>query len=155
PELQGLPEKEGEAFRRRLAEEIEKERHWLEPIADGEQFGRFRRKDFHARGGLGEVYRATDEEVGKRAAALKLIQAKADNPSARRQLLREAEITALLDHPGVVPIYGLGTKDGRPFYAMRFVEGESLNDAIKAFYEKAGKGDDSEARRLGLLGLVA
>src|SRR5262249_23599597 len=44
----------------------------------------------------------------------------------------EAEITGRLEHPGVVPVYGLGTyASGRPYYAMRFIKGESLEEAIK------------------------
>jgi hypothetical protein len=45
----------------------------------------------------------------------------------------EAEVTGRLEHPGVVPVYGLGTyPDGRPYYAMRFIKGESFDKAIRA-----------------------
>ena len=55
----------------------------------------------------------------------------ADDPTSRARFLLEAEVTGRLEHPGVVPVYGLGTNDqGRPFYAMRFVRGESLKEAI-------------------------
>ena len=47
----------------------------------------------------------------------------------------EAEITGGLEHPGIVPVYGLGTYgDGRPYYAMRFMRGDSLKEAIAAFH---------------------
>ena len=55
-------------------------------------------------------------------------------PAAQRFLL-EAEITGGLEHPGIVPVYGLGTyADGRPFYAMRFIRGDSLKEAIDRFH---------------------
>jgi WD40 repeat protein/serine/threonine protein kinase len=90
----------------------------------------------HARGGLGEVFVALDQEL-HREVALKEIDAKhADDPHSRGRFVREAEITGGLEHPGVVPVYGLGRyADGRPFYAMRFIRGETLKEAIAHFYE--------------------
>ena len=90
----------------------------------------------HARGGLGEVFVARDEELG-REVALKEIQARhADDPADRARFLVEAEVTGRLEHPGVVPVYGLGTyPDGRPYYAMRFVGGETLQAAIARLHE--------------------
>ena len=63
----------------------------------------------------------------------------ADDPDSRARFLLEAEITGGLEHPGIVPVYGLGHyDDGRPFYAMRFIKGDSLNDAIERFHEADG-----------------
>ena len=104
---------------------------------------RYRVLRAHARGGLGEVFVALDEEL-QREVALKEIRAQhADRRDSRARFLLEAEVTGRLEHPGVVPVYGLGTyPDGRPFYAMRFIKGESLKDAIKRFHgQPAGKGD--------------
>ncbi|RUL89313.1 WD40 repeat domain-containing serine/threonine protein kinase [Tautonia sociabilis] len=86
-----------------------------------------------ARGGLGMIWVAIDLELD-RAVALKEIRAEAsEGASARARFLREAAITGTLEHPGIVPIYGVGlADDGRPFYAMRLVRGESLRDAIAA-----------------------
>jgi serine/threonine-protein kinase len=58
----------------------------------------------------------------------------------------EAEVTGGLEHPGIVPVYGLGCyPDGRPFYTMRFIKGESLRDAIRRFHGADGlKGDPGE-----------
>lgn len=72
-----------------------------------------------ARGGLGEVFVAVDEEL-KREVALKQILARhADSKTSRARFMLEAEVTGCLEHPGVVPVYGLGTQqDGRPYYAM-------------------------------------
>src|SRR5215213_2498819 len=61
----------------------------------------------HARGGLGEVHVARDAELG-REVALKVIQDRfADDPASRARFLREAQITGHLEHPGIVPVYGL------------------------------------------------
>jgi hypothetical protein len=76
---------------------------------------RYRPLGLHAQGGLGEVYLARDEEL-QREVALKSIQpGRADDPECRRRFLLEAEITGRLEHPGVVPVYGLVQgEDGRP-----------------------------------------
>ena len=60
-----------------------------------------------------------------REVALKQIRGHhADNPNSRARFLVEAEITGGLEHPGIVPVYGLGIdSEGRPYYAMRFIEG--------------------------------
>src|SRR5262249_6188263 len=78
---------------------------------------------------------ALDREV-HREVALKEIQPQhADDPSSRGRFLREAEITGGLEHPGIVPVYGLGQyADGRPFYTMRLIQGETLKDAIRRFH---------------------
>jgi serine/threonine protein kinase len=108
----------------------------------------------HARGGLGEVFVARDEEL-HREVALKEIQACHDDPRSRARFLLEAEVTGGLEHPGVVPVYGLGVyPDGRPFYAMRLIKGDSLKDAIKRFLAADGPGRDPGERRLALRGLL-
>jgi serine/threonine-protein kinase len=115
---------------------------------------RFRVLRPHARGGLGEVFVARDEEL-HREVALKQIQAQRDDPPSRARFLLEAEVTGGLEHPGVVPVYGLGCHaDGRPFYAMRLVKGDSLKDAIRAFHAADGPGRDPGERRLALRGLL-
>ena len=54
---------------------------------------------------------------------------------SRARFVLEAEITGGLEHPGIVPVYGLGTyADGRPFYAMRFIKGDNLKAAIERFH---------------------
>jgi serine/threonine protein kinase/tetratricopeptide (TPR) repeat protein len=98
----------------------------------------------HARGGLGQVSIAMDGEL-HREVALKEIQPQhADRPDSRARFLLEAEITGGLEHPGIVPVYGLGQYvDGRPYYAMRFIRGESLADAVAALH----RGPDFQSGR--------
>ena len=110
----------------------------------------------HASGGLGEVYVARDEELN-REVALKEIQAGyADDPDSRSRFLLEAEITGGLEHPGIVPVYGLGHyADGRPFYAMRFIRGDSLKEAIERFHQADEQpGRDPGERTLALRQLL-
>src|SRR6185437_2502671 len=80
----------------------------------------------------------------------------ADDEVSRARFILEAEITGGLEHPGIVPIYGLGTyADGRPYYAMRFVKGDSLKDAIRRFHQAdADPRRDPGERALALRGLL-
>src|SRR5262249_39107301 len=58
-----------------------------------------------------------------------------DDADSRARLLREAEITGRLEHPGIVPVYGLGKDShGRPYYAMRFIRGQTFKEAIERFH---------------------
>ena len=109
----------------------------------------------HARGGLGEVFVAQDKEL-HREVALKQIQKRhADNPQSRLRFMQEAEITGGLEHPGIVPVYGLGNyADGRPYYAMRFIRGDSLKDAIERFHAPRDKPQDPAERAVELRGLL-
>src|SRR5205823_988642 len=71
----------------------------------------------------------------------------ADSPASRARFLLEAEVTARLEHPGVVPVYGLFADDaGRPCYAMRFLGGQTLAEAVAAYH--AGPPDPVAFRRL-------
>ncbi len=103
----------------------------------------------HARGGLGEVYLAEDAGLGRQV-ALKEIQAeRAADPANRERFVREAEVTGRLEHPGIVPVYDLGFHaDGRPFYAMRFIQGLSLAAAIQRFHRGGGPANAPELRLL-------
>jgi serine/threonine-protein kinase len=95
----------------------------------------------HARGGLGEVFVARDPQLGREVALKEIHAEHAHHPGHRSRFLREAEITGRLEHPGIVPVYGLGQyADGRPFYAMRFIKGDSLKDAIAAFHAPHAQG---------------
>ncbi|WP_020471030.1 serine/threonine-protein kinase [Zavarzinella formosa] len=98
---------------------------------------RFRVLRPHARGGLGEVFVAQDQEINREVALKEILSKHAVDADSRGRFLMEAEITGGLEHPGIVPVYGLGTySDGRPYYAMRFIHGDSLKEAINHFYEK-------------------
>ena len=85
-----------------------------------------------ARGGMGVVYAAQDGKLGRRV-ALKVLDAPERNGELARRLLREAQVLASLEHPGIVPVHDVGTlQDGRVFYTMKFVEGQRLDKHIQA-----------------------
>jgi serine/threonine-protein kinase len=103
---------------------------------------RFRVLRPHARGGLGQVYVARDNELGRQVALKEIRADMSANPELRLRFVLEAEINGNLEHPGIVPVYGLGTyPDGRPFYAMRFIEGDSLKQAIERFQHARNSSD--------------
>lgn len=108
-----------------------------------------------AEGGLGKVSVAMDTEVMREVALKEIKPFYADNIDSRARFLKEAEITGRLEHPGIVPVYGLGTnEDGRPYYAMRMITGCSLKEAIAEFHEQEKLRRDPGQRRLALRELL-
>ena len=99
---------------------------------------RFRILRPHAEGGLGRVHVALDQELNREVAFKEIKFEYARRKDAQSRFVVEAEVTGGLEHPGIVPVYGLGHfDDGRPFYAMRFIRGQSLLDAVRGFYGQA------------------
>ncbi|MEP6636981.1 MAG: serine/threonine-protein kinase [Acidobacteriota bacterium] len=81
-----------------------------------------------AQGGMGTVYLAEDAELDRRI-AVKVLNVAEDNPDIARRMVREAQIIARLEHPGIVPVHDVGVlADGRVFYAMKLVRGERLDE---------------------------
>ena len=96
---------------------------------------RFEVVGVHAEGGLGVVYRAVDAELGRMVAIKQIRPERADDLESRARFEREGAITGTLEHPGIVPVYGRGRfEDGRPFFAMRLVQGKSLREAIADYH---------------------
>jgi serine/threonine-protein kinase len=103
----------------------------------------FAELEFLAEGGLGAVYKATDQQLHRGVAVKFIRRGLATDSEGRARFMLEAEVTGRLEHPGVVPVYGVGaTADGRLFYVMRLIEGETLGAAIERFHE-------NEAHRRG------
>ena len=95
----------------------------------------------HAEGGLGRVSLAEDREL-RRNVALKQIKSRATETS-RQRFVFEAKVTGYLEHPGIVPVYSFASDEaGNPFYTMRFVDGDTLGDAIKHFHQRPADPDD-------------
>jgi serine/threonine-protein kinase len=120
--------------------------------SDGQRFRILRP---HARGGLGYVFVALDQELHREVALKQILDQHADDPASRHRFLLEAEVTGGLEHPGIVPVYALGTYgDGRPFYAMRFIRGDSLKEGIDRFRADDGLKKDPGGRSLQLRKLL-
>jgi serine/threonine protein kinase len=84
-----------------------------------------------ARGGMGVVYRARDDGVGRDVAVKALHARLRDRPGAAARFVEEARITGRLQHPGVPPVFEVGqAADGTPFLAMRLVKGRTLDDLL-------------------------
>lgn len=99
-------------------------------IQVGASVGRYVIEGILGVGGMGIVYAARDPSLG-RAVALKLLRTGHDGASNAR-LEREARTMAQLSHPNLVPVFELGTWEGRVFLAMEFVDGVALDDWLKA-----------------------
>ena len=102
-------------------------------------------------GGLGKVWLARDNDLA-REVALKEIKPGSASSDAVRRLIKEAQITGQLQHPGIVPVYEV-SHQGRPFYTMKLVRGETLSRAIREHHERKQSGQEdplSERRLLGI-----
>jgi tetratricopeptide (TPR) repeat protein len=82
------------------------------------------------RGGMATVYLARDEKLG-RPVALKLLHAELGARLGARRFLREIEIASRLTHPHILTLHESGEADGRLFYVMPYVEGESLRQRLQ------------------------
>lgn len=99
---------------------------------------RFRVLGEHARGGLGKVSRAFDKELAREVALKEMQERHGGDLDSQRRFVTEAEVTGQLEHPGVVPVYSLGwNENGRPYYAMRFIRGESLQETVDRFHGRS------------------
>jgi len=121
-----------------------------------EQDGKFN-DDYSLRGavgvgGGGQVLLGFDERIGREVAIKELLdQAANDDIELSARFLREARITGRLEHPGIVPVYDLGTKQsGAPYYVMRLVRGDTLAKALKACNDEV-LAEHALSRRLSLL----
>jgi eukaryotic-like serine/threonine-protein kinase len=110
---------------------------------------RYIREAIAGQGGMGTVHVARDLELLRRVALKELSLEVAHDRSARSRFVREVQVTAQLDHPHIVPVYGLEVASGgRPAYAMKLVEGQTFGQLIadtRAFYEKKEAPDDDHA----------
>jgi eukaryotic-like serine/threonine-protein kinase len=85
-----------------------------------------------ARGGMGVIYLARDEKLQRRV-ALKVLDVEDRGGGLARRLVREAQVLARLEHPGIVPVHDVGAlQDGRVFYTMKFVQGHRLDKHLES-----------------------
>ena len=96
-----------------------------------ERLGDFRVLREAGRGGMGVVYEAEQESLGRRV-ALKVLAAHAiPDPAQVRRFEREARAAAQLHHTNIVPVFGVGEQDGLHYYAMQFIRGLGLDTVIE------------------------
>jgi serine/threonine-protein kinase len=98
-----------------------------------EKIGIYEVKSELGRGGMATVYRAYDSrferEVAVKVLPQELLHA---DPQFRLRFEREAKIIAQLEHSAIVPVYDVGESEGQPYFVMRYMNGGSLSDRIKA-----------------------
>jgi serine/threonine-protein kinase len=86
-----------------------------------------------ARGGMGAVLRGRDVDLGRDLAVKVLLDLHKDQPELIKRFVEEAQIGGQLQHPGIVPVYELGSfADRRPFFTMKLVKGRTLADLLRA-----------------------
>ena len=98
-----------------------------------------------ARGGVGVVYKGRDSDLGRDVAMKLLREDHLARPEMVQRFVEEAQIGGQLQHPGIVPVYELGMKEGKqPYFAMKLVKGRTLTELLR---ERKDPGDN----RRGLL----
>src|SRR5262245_43925823 len=99
----------------------------------GDRTGRYQLFGEIARGGMGAVLKARDPDLGRELAVKVLLEGHRDNADLVRRFVEEAQIGGQLQHPGIVPIYDVGSfADRRPFFAMKLVRGRTLTALLAA-----------------------
>jgi eukaryotic-like serine/threonine-protein kinase len=101
-----------------------------EPSWTGRVLGHFRVLAELGRGGMGVVYRARDEKLGREVALKVLPPAFTNDEERRRRFLREARSAAAVVHPNIATVFEVGDSDGLIFLAMELVDGESLRSRL-------------------------
>ncbi|MCI0456352.1 MAG: protein kinase, partial [Gemmataceae bacterium] len=121
--------------------------------ADALPSQRYRLTRLHATGGFGRVWLAWDADLGREVALKDLRPDKAENSTVLARFLREARVTARLQHPGIPPIYELVERLGsdEPFYTMRFVNGRTLADAVRDYHNRRQAGQSGRPALVQLL----
>jgi serine/threonine-protein kinase len=130
PETQGGAADDGDARETLTASDVQIDvKHMPQPGAL--QGPRYSFGDELGAGGVGKVVNARDREIG-RVVALKTLKLGPEaQPSVAARFVSEARVTAQLEHPNIVPVYDLGTlPDGQPYYTMRVVKRQSLQDVL-------------------------
>jgi serine/threonine protein kinase len=94
----------------------------------------------HQKGGMGRILIAYDQYLKRDIALKELHPEVAEDESIVRRFIGEAEITAQLEHPGIIPIHSLGLdKNGNPYYTMKLIKGHTLQEAIKAYHRNPSR----------------
>jgi len=105
------------------------------PYTGVSEYGLHRILRKHQKGGMGQILVAYDPYLKREVALKELHHHVTDDDSIVLRFIGEAEITAQLEHPGVVPIYRLDLgEEGFPYYTMKMIKGETLQDAIKKYH---------------------
>ena len=99
------------------------------PAQNEASLGRYQLQGEIARGGMGAILKGRDVDLGRDLALKVLLESHQGNPEIVSRFIEEAQIGGQLQHPGIAPVYELGTfpePDRRPYFAMKLVKGQTL-----------------------------
>jgi eukaryotic-like serine/threonine-protein kinase len=96
------------------------------------QLGKYEVLEVVGRGGMGVVYKAVDPEIGRLVGIKMMTSAVMNDPVLLKRFYREAQSAGKLRHPNIVTIYDLGIQEAMPYLVMEFLEGESLDLALRS-----------------------
>jgi hypothetical protein len=119
-----------------------------------EQLGEFRVIRELGRGGMGIVYEAVQESLGRHV-ALKVIHNVHLNAKRLQRFRREAQAVARLHHTNIVPIFGVGEHEGVPYYVMQYINGSGLDGLVEEWRRDGSKGDVERWRYVAGVGVQA
>lgn len=112
----------------------------FEAITTGQTVSHYRLLEKLGEGGMGVVFAAADEQLGRRV-AIKFLHPKRNSRVSRGRFLREARAASILSHPNIGAIYDYGkTEDGRPYIIMELLRGRNLSDVLRAGSLSVGRG---------------
>jgi len=129
-----------------------------------ERLGDYRILREIARGGMGVVYEAVQESLGRHVALKVLPHHRMADPGQLERFKREARAAAMLHHTNIVPVFGVGEDEGMHFYAMQFIQGQGLDAVLREVKRlrggnptapPSGSGHDSELAASVAIGLVS
>ena len=110
---------------------------YSDPPAGGATLGKYEIHEEIGHGGMGRVYSAWDVDLCREVTVKRIRHRYSDNEKIKKRFVQEARITGKLMHPGIVPVYSLDFDvAGQPYYAMRLLEGRTLEQLIKQFYDQ-------------------
>ena len=113
---------------------------------------RYKLTRVHGKGGLGQVWLATDRQLNREVALKEVLPKRSQDQEAHLRLQKEAQITGQLEHPNIITVYELveDKVTEQSYYTMRFVRGETLRKALKSYHRRRAEGVENplELRRL-------
>lgn len=124
-----LPKNKGEDDSE-LAQLVKDDKKQEELCLDGKTFGEYEVISEIARGGMGIVYRAKQANMNRIVALKILLKTNTKEVISIKRFMREAKLTASLQHPNIIPIYAVGEQDGYNYFTMKYIEGCTFQDIV-------------------------